>query len=396
MERKGNSEKALKSPEELNFRQIVNLPLTKVSQYIQRKVSLSSKRSSTKIKTEALSSRSVSRQRFIQARSSTNLGPGSYEIVPKVPPLRNNYSLAKTQTERSKIVLNSKPETLEKYKPQNRTKHLKEMLKNLDSKILKTKQNKKKILQTKKLAQLQVIQQKLKKFEMNIRKQEVTQVAKSWMFLCACYSVCSGSFQLIQHKKNLRIRSQKIERVFFVLCIAIGKFKKLAKSASHRCLYRKLSKIVPYAKKWLQTRKKTYRKTVRDMIEKGAAQNALLRLMHQWYYTVLFLQKQLRLHMAQKKLSIALKVIMWNSVELKIRKEKVYKSKVRKDLYRGSDLVLGNLTIPLGVKVFYIKDLLYQKYKQSSPMSFSETEYRNLIKAALSNRYEWEELTNEK
>ena len=379
------------------------------------------------------------RMHSVRFTLNADLGPGYYQTfssTAKTPAARVLSKLkppALRNTSKSPIIeANSNSETLAKYRPENRSMRLKKLATDLESRIQKIKANKQSILEEKRSQTLESILRKSKKYEFHLRKKEISNIAGCWIRVVTCAGLCSVGIARLKAKIVLRKRAGKVLKVLFVLCLSIGKFKRLAKVVRRRTYQKVINSLIPYAGKILYKRKKINAKKVIYLIENALTNTHLITLMHTWRSRIIFIQRWFRSCMIQKRISISLKFVIWNFTEHKMHQEKVAKqkgTKVPKIVLSEVDLVKGAFSIPKRVKLFYIKELLFKKYRENrralqrikiqklrkvknskkftyqsteksvneepktSVLAIYEHEYRRLIATALSSRLQWESIS---
>ncbi|CAG9321520.1 unnamed protein product [Blepharisma stoltei] len=290
-----------------------------------------------------------------------------------------------------------------KYIPENRIKTIQERAVAESTRIVEAIHKKQDILLTKKLEKILNFESKQRRFEFKLKRDEVTKIYKSWIALNVVFGWAADANVKYLHRKDLHERSQGVLKQLMILCLAVGKFKRLHKRVKVIQAIRTFRRMKAPAVKWVKNIKNHHRSRICELAERALSKDVMFNLMAAFIRTVIFIQRTMRCIVKQRQQGLMIKHLLWNKVEYRmyvehcVKKHTLPKSELDKRI--SFQAIQGRSSIPVPVKEFVIKQNLklrrdaymeslknYKKTCQQLKENYEKTRYKREADAALYSR----------
>mmetsp|Transcript_9040 Transcript_9040/g.9009 ORF Transcript_9040/g.9009 Transcript_9040/m.9009 type:complete len:117 (-) Transcript_9040:340-690(-) len=111
-------------------------------------------------------------------------------------------------------------------------------------------------------------------------------------------------------RKDLHERSQGVLKRLMIICMAVGKFKRLHKKVKMIQAVRTFKRMKAPAIKWVKNIKKLHRSRICELAEKALSKDVIFNLMAAFIRTVIFIQRTMRCIVKQRQQGLMIKHLL--------------------------------------------------------------------------------------
>lgn len=306
------------------------------------------------------------------------VGPGTYKAslqnkhesyefsnIPRLfTPIAHTMHIIESLYKRRKDIQDS--ETIKKNKllarnPQLIKQKFLKNAKNAKKTEKKVKEQRIKLDSINQLEKSQKLNEKIRKFEWRMSKEEVDQVRKSWGIYLVIIGMQTNLYLKGRIRRILRIRWGRILKKFCLICKILGKWMILLKRIRKKHTNSTFSKISGAFTLHTSLDIKKKQKILEWILEKFRDSPILIQTQAKWIISIRKLQKNWRLAKAVLKARKLALGLMWDKLF-----EDIHKLKLKEKIHRSSTII-KNYLLPNEIKEKFIR-----KYMKSVLQVYSK------------------------
>lgn len=201
------------------------------------------------------------------------------------------------------------------------------------------------------------LEDKQRRFEMRMNKEELGKVQRRWVTALTCAGVLSLLHVKFVSRKALHLRSQAHLKFVMLICMSLGVILRKRLAIRKRQALAVLKRISPFVARWLVRHKQKMRESITNFVERTMMQDVIYQLMRRWVRNLLLVQRAVRHFLGGRKLLYAMLKQTWNLTEADIHKNLLKSRNPHTELaYEGLS------SIPEVIKNFYLRTGLQRKF----------------------------------
>ncbi|CAG9320349.1 unnamed protein product [Blepharisma stoltei] len=284
---------------------------------------------------------------------------------------------------------------LRQYEPRKKLERAKSLSQRRKTRGDIAKQTKYCILQSIKTERKDRLDEKFKKFELRMRKNEVFQVRLSWISVISLFG--SATIMRYKLKKKIILRRRVMSSLKWLRQISkcVGKFvilgKKIRRLRANRIL--RIYMLI-HVKRWLKNRRQRNLNTIINVFESSITSSVMLKTMFKWQQKLYTIQRGLKKFILIKRTLYDIWVERWNEAENEIFEKSSARKTKKKKTHKKSKKA-GTTSIPEEIKQIYIRNYIrkqVKKYNEEYQTYVAEVKALNLhIETQLKKVSAWDD-----